>query len=337
MRVKINEIRKKCEQILIKSGVSSKATKIIFSDYLEGELLNKKSHGLSAFVNGVYDIERILESSKTEKIKITKDDAVFTLIDGQGQAGQLVAEMARKILIKKAKKFGIAMVGTYNTRAILRPGSQAEALAKHDLIALIFHNGGGPLVAPYGGIDPIISTDPIGFAVPTTGLPIVADMATSVRAYREIQLAKLLNKKLPNDAFINKKGEVTLNPDDAFAALPFGGYKGFALGILFEILTGPLVNSGFGLKNNSKDGKWKYRGALYLAIDPSKFVNLNKFKRENTALIKELKNSKKMAKYQEILIPGERAYRCKAKCLKQGWFDVDKTIIEKINKIYSEL
>ncbi|MFZ2189683.1 MAG: Ldh family oxidoreductase [Candidatus Magasanikiibacteriota bacterium] len=333
MKVKINEIRKTCENFLVsKCKMKKDIANIIFADFLEGELLGKKTHGLAAFVSGVYDINRLKNSSDPKKIIIKKNQKAYALIDGGKQAGQLVAQLAKKILIKKAKQFGIAMVGTYKTQAILRPGSQAEEIAKHNLIGIVFHNGGAPLVAPFGGIDPVISTDPIGFAIPTTCEPIVADMAISVKAWREVEFSKLLNKNLPLNSFLDKKGNIATDPDKAYSALPFGDYKGYILGILFEILTGSLVNSGFGIKN-FLNKKWKQRGALYLAIDPSKFVNLNKFKKENTQLIKELKKSRKRTTIKEILIPGERAYKNKAKCLKRGWLDVDKTVMEKINKL----
>lgn len=329
MKVKIANVKKICESFLISSGIQREAAKIIFADYLEGELLGKKTHGLAAFVSGVYDINRLKNSSHSSKIKIKKNSKAYSLIDGGEQAGQLVAEVAKKILIKKTKKYGIAMVGTYNTKAILRPGSQAYDIAKHNLLSIVIHNGGGPLVAPYGGIDPIMSTDPIGFAIPTLGLPIVADMAVSVKAWGEVVMARMLGTRLPAEAFLDKKGNITLNPNQAHSALPFGGYKGFNLGLLFEILSGPLVNSGFGFKNNVKD-KWKNRGALYLAIDPSKFVSIKKFKTENSELLKQLKKSPKRKGFREILIPGEKAYKNKELCLKRGWLDVDKKIVEKI-------
>ncbi len=332
MKVNINEIRKKCEKFLRKKGVPANAAKIIVDDYIEGELLGKKTHGLLAFAGGVYDETKTAKYCDDKKIRIIKNAGAFTLIDGGGQKGQLVAEKAKKILIKKAKKYGIATVGTFNSKSILRPGSQAESIAQKNLVGLVFHNGGGPLVPPYGGIDPIISTDPIGYAIPTAAGPIVADFAVSERAWGEVRLAKQLKKLLSNNAFLNKQGQITRNPDEAYSALPFGGYKGFCVGLLSEILTGALVGNEQGLKND----KIGIRGALYIAIDPSKFVNLQKFKKENTRLINELKKSKKLPWIKEILVPGERAYKHKALCLKRGWFDVDKKIVGKLNNLFKQ-
>lgn len=332
MHVNINEIREKCENFLVKTGVGKSEAKIIVDDYIEGELLGKKTHGLLAFVGGVYDTQKIKRQSNRKKIKVTKDTGVYAMINGGKQKGQLVAEKAVELVIKKAKKYGIAMVGTFNSGSILRPGSQAEKIAQKNLMGLIFHNGGGPLVPPYGGIDPIISTDPIGYAIPTLKQPLVADFAISERAWGEIRIAKELKCSLPIGCFLNKKGQITISPNDAYSALPFGGYKGFCVGLLSEIFTGALVGNKQGLINN----KVGVRGALYVAIDPSKFVNLQKFKRENSRLVNELKKSRKLSGIKEILLPGERAYRNKALCLKRGWFDVDKKIVDKFNNLFKQ-
>jgi len=332
MRINIQEIRKRCERFLVKTGVGKTEAKIIVDDYVEGELLGKKTHGLLAFAGGVYDINKTAKQSDRKKIKIIKDVGAYAMIDGGRQKGQLVAEKAIELVIKKAKKYGIAMVGTFNSGSILRPGSQAEKIAKKNLIGLVFHNGGGPLVPPYGGIDPVISTDPIGYAIPTLKHPIVADFAVSERAWGETRIAKELKHLLPINCFLNRSGQIVRNPDDAYSALPFGGYKGFCVGLLSEILTGALVNNEQGLKNKKID----IRGALYIAIDPSKFINLNKFKKDNSRLVKELKQSRRRTGFKEILLPGERAYQNKAHCLKHGWFDMDKKIVEKLNHLLKQ-
>ncbi len=341
MKANIKEIRKKCEKIFTMRGVSLKNARIIVDDYVEGELLGKASHGLLAFVSGVYDVKELVNKTDETKIKIEKNNKTYALINGNEQAGQLVADIVHKLLVKKVKQYGIAIVGTYNTRNILRPGTHAEMLARKNLIGLVFHNGGGPLVAPFGGIDPIISTDPIGYAIPTTKLPIVADMAISERAWGEIGVSKLRKSNLSKNAFLDKQGNFTLDPDKAYSAVTFGEYKGYALGIFSEILSGSLVGSGIGLTklasqkkhHNKRQFDKTMRGALYLAIDPSIFVDINEFKKENTKLVNQLKKSRKRKGIKEIRVPGEYAYTRKKLCLKRGWFDVDKNIIYKIDAL----
>ena len=333
MKVYIKEIRKICEKYLISNRLKAKVAKIIVDDYIEGELLGKNTHGLWAFSKGCKNAIK----QRNKKIKVLVNRNNYALINGNHQSGQLVADQARALLVKKAQRFGIAMVGVRNAHSFLRPGTQAEYIARKDLIGLIFHNGGGALVPPFGGIDPVISTDPLGYAIPTAGHPLVLDMAISERAWGEVKIAQDIGtKKLPAHSFLDYKGNITTDPYKAYSALPFGGYKGFAIGLLMEVLSGSLVGGGVGLKKNGVDNTHygtAWRGTLFVAIDPSKFVNLNKFKRENSQLVKELKHSRKRPGVKEILMPGELAYRNKAKCLKRGWFEVDKKIIDKIYQL----
>ncbi|MFA6382061.1 MAG: Ldh family oxidoreductase [Candidatus Buchananbacteria bacterium] len=334
MKVKIKEIRRLCEVILIKRGLKPAEAKIVVADYLEGELLGKITHGLISF-SGV--IEKAGQT-KAKKILVSRKSNNFLLLNANGQIGQLVAGVATKAVIKMAKKTGIAMVGVYDSLPFLRPGSQAEKIAENDLIGLVLINGGGPTVVPPGGLDAILATNPIGFAIPTFGKPIVCDMAISKKAISEVKLAKLLGRDLPEDSFVDKKGEIIKDPDSFFAALPFGDYKGFNLGILFEILTGSLVNAEIGYKKkdigSSKDkyGK-KYRGALFIAINPSVFTSLKKFKQKNSQFIKEIKSVKRKKGIKEIVIPGKKAYQNKEIALRRGWLEVDKKIIEQIKKL----
>jgi len=332
MKVKIEELRKKLEKFLQKEGLALKDVKVIVDDYLEGELLGKKSHGLIAFLN----IKRSLRVKK-KTFKILKNLPALTVIDGRGDFGQLVAEEAIKQTVKKAKKLGVAFAGANNFLPFLRPGSQAEKFARKNLIGIVINNGGGPLITPPGGREKVFSTNPIGFAIPTTNKPIVADMAISKRAWGEVRVAKKLSHKLPKDSYIDKFGKVTLDPDLAFAALPFGDYKGFNLGILTEVLTGILVGAGYGHKKNfyGKDAIKAYRGAIFLAIDPQKFYGIRKFKKDNTALVQFIKGVKRIKGAKEIYIPGERAYGNKEKVLKKDWLEVDSKVMADLEKLIS--
>jgi len=338
MKVSIAEARSVVEKIFQKNGLTKRQAEIVADDYIEGELLGKTSHGLSAMVTGVYGAQFISISKKSIQVECHKN--AYARINGNQNPGQLVADKARALVVKKAKKYGIGMVGTHNTLSFLRPGSQAEYISRYDLIAIIIHNGGEPLVAPHGGVDPLLSTTPIGFAIPTASLPIVADFATSEKAWGAVRLARAGIKKLPENAFLDRIGNSTIDVKNVFSALPFGGIKGFSLGILFEILTGSLVGSPMGVHKKFIQGRGKdrstsdvYRGAIYIAIDPSKFVNIKKFKKENSMLVNELKSSRKMKGVKEIILPGEKAYALKEKHVKQGWFDVDDGVWEKIREL----
>ena len=117
MKVSIKEIKKLLTNTLLKNGVDRNDVKLIMEDYLEGELLGKVSHGLMAFPSIVKKA-----SSMKKKIKIVKQTSSYAFIDGQGYFGQVAANKAIELAIKKAKKNGIAMVGMNNIVAFLTKG-----------------------------------------------------------------------------------------------------------------------------------------------------------------------------------------------------------------------
>ena len=316
------------EGILAKHGLSKKDAEIIAEDYLLGEKEGKKSHGLMAFPPMIEKIGTL----KRGKIIVEKEGPSYALINGNENFGQLVGEKARKIAVKKAKKNGVAIIGAHNMLTFLRPGAQAEKIQEEGLIGIVVNNGGLEAIAPTGSIDAVLATNPVGFGIPTDETPIIADFATSKRAWGEVRVAKAEKRNLPENTFMDADGNFTTKPEKAESVAPFGDYKGYAIALLVEILTGSLVNMQMGIKR--KDGHHQnLRGAIFIVIDPKKFTGLDKFKKANSALARQIKNSRKAKNVDEILVPGERAMKRKKKTERLGYFDIDDELYEKIRNL----
>jgi len=322
-KIKIAEIQNLLDLVLIRNGLTQKDAKIVSEDFVAGELSGHKSHGLMAFPSLILK-KRI---KKNAKIKIEKDGSVYSLINGGGSLGQVAAVNARELVVKKAKKYGIAIVGCYNTTAFLRPGYQAQKIAEKKLIGIVAINGGKAAITPIGSIKAIFGTNPIGFAIPTKDYPIVADFATAKKAWGEMRLAKFFGHKLPPETFLDKKGKFTLSPELVESIIPFGGHKGYALALLVEILTGSLVKMPMGNKSGN------LRGSLFVAIDPSKFTAYNNFIAKNTKLIKQIKNLKKEKGVKEIIIPGDRSYKNRKTIEQRGYFEIDEKVYRTIKSL----
>lgn len=196
------------------------------------------------------------------------------------------------------------------------------------MIGLCFNYGGGPLLAPTGAREAILSTNPIGIGIPHKPYPIVIDMATSTRAFYYVRLAKALGKKISKEWGIDKFGRPTTDPEKLVAVLPFGGYKGYILALALEILTGPLVRTKVGKSTKL------VRGFLFIVINPLVFTSGSEFNKDVNKLIKDVKNARKIKGVKEIMIPGEHAYYNEQKNLKRGYLDIDKSIIETIYKLW---
>jgi LDH2 family malate/lactate/ureidoglycolate dehydrogenase len=323
MKIKIEEIRKLLEQKLRKINFTSREARVIADEYVRGQAQGKHSHGIFTFIHQYKD----LRTQKRSHFRMVKDKSAYAYISGNKDVGQVVADYAINLAIKKAKKTGIAMVGGGNIRPFLRPGTYADAAARKGMIGLCFNYGGAPLMAPTGAREAILSTNPIGVGIPRKPYPIVIDMATSVKAFYHVRLAKTLGKKINKDWGIDKFGRPTSDPKKLVAVLPFGGYKGYVLALALEILTGPLVRTKVGKSTK------KLRGFLFIVIDPLAFTSRKEFDKDVNKLIKDVKSARKIKGVKEIIIPGEHAHYTEQKNLKRGYLEIDKKIIDSINAL----
>jgi len=323
MKIKVKDIQKLLEQKLAKIDFKPKEAKAIACEYISGELKGKSSHGIFGFIRAYKKLKR----DKRGHFKITKNKPAYAYIEGNKDVGQIVADYAINLAIKKAKRTGIAMVGGGNIQAFLRPGTWAEAAARKNMIGLCFNYGGGPLMAPTGAREPVISTNPIGISIPFKPYPFVIDMAVSERAFYHVRLARELGKKINKDWGIDRFGKPTTDPNKLIAVSPFGGYKGYALGLALEILTGPLVRTKVGRSTKN------LRGFLFIVINPLTFTSRKEFNQDVKKLIKDVKTARKKKGAKEILIPGERAYQTEQKRMKSGYLEIDDSIIKSIEKL----
>lgn len=324
MRIKITEIKKLCIDVLLKSGLNNEDSETVVEEYLYAELTGKKSHGFASFPK--FAVEKIKKRNDTWKIE--KQEDTYALINANGNLCQLVGKFSMELVMKKAKEKGIALVGMNNMQSYLMPGYYAKMAADKNMIGIVIDNSRSR-VAPYGGTEPKLGTNPIGLAIPTNNTAFVLDMATSTRAMGEVRLAKKLQKLLPEGMALDNEGNPTKNPNQANTLTAFGGYKGYGLCLAIEILAGSFIRAKMGSKiEGSLD-----RGFLFLVINPEIFVDITTFKNEVSELIDEIKSSKKANGFNEILIPGEKASILMKENLKKGYLDIDDKIFEDIKNL----
>ncbi len=323
MKIKIEELKKICIEVLTKKGLSKDDALIIFNEYLDGELRGRECHGFSAFKK--FGAKLIDFEGEPE---IIKEADGYLYIDGKKNLGQIVCNKFVPKLIEKAKKSGIAMMGIYNMHSYLMPGTYARMMAENDMVGFVFNYGGAPRIAPAGSIDPIFATNPIAVGIPNKDFPIVIDMATSKIAMGKVRLAEKLGKKLPEDIAIDKDGQPTTDPTEAMngALFPFDGkdgYKGSALALMVEVLS----------KTMFKVKPKKTRGFLFICFNPTVFQPIEEFEEDVANLVKEIKNSRKREGVEEIFVPGERSERLKQENSKKDYLDLDEKIINDIKEL----
>lgn len=323
MKVKIGELKNLIEKILASKYYDRSQASTIGEVLLYAELIGKNTQGILKLMGS----EPIQNIKPGKKPSIVKDTKVSALIDGGGNPGILVSQMAVDILIQKCEEHGIAIVGTNNTFSGTGTiGFYAQKIARKDFIGIIMSGSSGG-VAPFGGIDPLFGTNPIAFGFPTEAEPLVFDMATSAITWYGLVRAKALGLKIPDGIAMDVDGVITSDPAEAMkgAVLPFDkNYKGSGLSMMIELLTGPLTGALFCDVNSTN---W---GNVFIAIDPDILVGRDVFKKNSSSLIQKVKSSRKQKGVKEILVPGERALRKKQEVEHSGEVEIE-------DKLYKEL
>jgi LDH2 family malate/lactate/ureidoglycolate dehydrogenase len=155
-------------------------------------------------------------------------------------------------------------------------------------------------VAPYGGIDPILGTNPLAFGFPADPFPIIVDASTSAVSNAQVEMARLLGGALPPDVAVDRGGHVTADPLEAQAGalLPSALHKGYGLALAVQILGlmvgGDSVPAGLG-----------NQGILLVVLDPEMFILREEFEVRLHELVARLKSSRPAGGVDEVLIPGE--------------------------------
>jgi LDH2 family malate/lactate/ureidoglycolate dehydrogenase len=165
-------------------------------------------------------------------MEIVRESDAALYIDAHREFGVLVGRRATDLLIPKAAEQGVSMAFIRDMRHWLRPSTIAEYLARRGLVGVVVNTGGPRMVAPPGGVETVIGTNPIDIGIPAGDEPVVADMATSKRAWGAVREARRAGESLQRKSFYDSDGNYAIDPDDAYSAVPMGDSKGFALGLL---------------------------------------------------------------------------------------------------------
>ncbi|MEL6269685.1 MAG: Ldh family oxidoreductase [Chloroflexota bacterium] len=238
--------------------------------------------------------------------EIVKESPALALIDAHNGLGSPAAQKAMDVAIEKAK---ISGVGTAVVRNSTHYGSSAvparRALA-HDCIGIAFTNA-GPEMAPWGGVDGRVGTNPWGIVAPTGGdFPVVLDIAITTAGKGMMRWYEREGKKMPLDWATTPDGHETDDPSAAMAGalLGIGGHKGYGLAMLTDVLTGVIAGGGFGMTPYADNAKQDV-SHTFIALDIAWFMPVDEFKSRMDAFIAEIKTSRTRPGFDEILVPGE--------------------------------
>jgi uncharacterized oxidoreductase len=234
------------------------------------------------------------------------DSDAIAIVDGNRGFGQVTGQWATNLGIAKAAKTGIAMVGLRNCGHLGRLGDWAEMAAAAGQVSLHFLNtSGAPRVAPYGGSDRRLSTNPLAIGMPVDGAdPVILDITTSTVAEGKLMVAMNKGEEVPAGWIIDKAGNPTTDPKDFYdggALLTIGAHKGSGLSILTDLLAGAVTTG----RSSDPDDPILRNNMLSIYIAPALYDAGGGVLREARRLVDWVKASPPATPGQPVLAPGE--------------------------------
>lgn len=331
MKITKDEEMALVKEILTKLGVSKQDSELVAEATVDADLKGFTSHGLGRFPQYLIGIE-YGNINLDGDIVIEKETPAIALINGNDGFGQAVSYKAMEIAVEKAKDVGIGCVGVHNSNHFGVTGFYSDLAMRNGCIGFVIANT-EPAIAPLGAKTKLLGTNPIAMGIPSDTY-IALDMATSTTARGKILEAKRKGLEIPDGWALDKDGNPTNDPDAALegSILPFGGVKGYLIAFMIELLTGPLVNAswGSGVTGTADPTKDCTKGDLFIAIDPSKFVEPEKFKKETEAFCQEVRDM------GNTFIPGDLEIKKIADAEKNG-VEIDPKLYKQLKEICDDL
>ena len=275
------------------------------------------------------------------RVRIEREAAGMALVDGDNGMGHVVMSFAAKTAIEKAKTAGAAWVGVNRSNHAGPASLYAAMPLEEDMIGLYLAVGNANHMAPWGGVDLLLSTNPIAVAVPGSEGPIVLDMATSVAAYGKVKTAGQRGETLPEGWMIDHQGRPLTDPKRAEGGLlvPIGGYKGYGLALVIGLLAGSLNAAAMGSETidfNADDTTPTNTGHAIVAISIAAFGEVSDFKRRVDKLVREIRRSKRMPGVDRVWLPGEQS-RAKLEERSQLGIPIPEALRAGLDKLAAEL
>ncbi|WP_434444263.1 Ldh family oxidoreductase [Lentzea sp. E54] len=319
MHVPIDEVRQLMAAVCTGAGMSEVESGAVVDHYLDGELRGKTSHGVAKFC-----FESQFFATRAGRPFVVEDFGAVAVVDGNREVGPLSVGFAVDIVIEKARRFGIGLVGMNNTQRHGALGYWTRRIAEQGQLGVVMNTSTADSTV-VGATRPFLGVNPLSFAFPAEGGAIVADLSTTVAPMGRLWEARRGNGGLENGQFVDANGSFTTDPEEAVAAVIFGGHKGFALSLLVQLLTGSV----FGFPMGERIESLLDTGYAFIAVDPSFGGERKTFVDENSALVRALA-SVPMQDGGTLRLFGRESDAVKATALADGRIHLGTGVFERL-------
>lgn len=288
---------------------------------LHASLRGVDSHGIRLFPHYIAGVEggRI---NPDPKYKFERTAYSTGRFDADHTFGHAAGFEAMHKAMDLAKEAGAGLVAVYNSSHNGAMTYFAHEAAKNDFIGLAFTHADSLINTP-GSTRAFFGTNPVCMAVPCEGEePFCYDSAPSFITWNRVRQYREEDKEVPPGYTVDAEGNETLNPHEATQLFPIGGYKGFGLAMMVDILCGLLTGMPVGrdISNMFKDpiSQKRFLGQFYMAIRIDTFQPLDLFKKRTKKLMDDIRNEPQKSPPMPVMSPGDPEKRAFSERMRSG-------------------
>jgi LDH2 family malate/lactate/ureidoglycolate dehydrogenase len=326
---------------LVACGVPDTEAATAAKAMIEADITGFDAHGIFRLGMYVAGLKSGRVNAKAN-IKPLQRSPSTALVDGDNGIGHLVMTYAANLAVELARASGVGWVGVRRSNHSGAGSTYVSIPVAHGMAGIYTAVSSSNFMAPWGGAEPLLGTNPIAMAIPAgEEPPVVLDIATSVVAFGTIRNHKLQNKPMPEGWMVDPEtGESVTDPNQGGHALllPMAGYKGAGLSLMFGLLAGTLNGAFFGrdvVDFNDHQDAVTNTGQFILALDPARFQPIASFKAEMDRQSRSLRASK-MTPGQSARLPGDMRAQRRADRLANGVALTD-VLLKQLDTLAAEL
>jgi L-2-hydroxycarboxylate dehydrogenase (NAD+) len=295
LRVSLDEARELSARVFLKHGYSEADALATSEEIVEAE-------GRGRWLHGLEEVPDLVTWASSTPPELVRESACAAYVLGRETNGPLLARYSMDLAVRKARDAGIGIVGVKSDHATFcTVGFNVRRAARTGYVALSW-SAAGARVAAWGGIDPVLGTNPLAIGIPTESAPLVLDMGLTEVTSREIRRARAYGYEIPVGVAVDASGAPTSSAREAWdgAMLAFGGHRGSGLGVAIELLGGPFLGAA------TRRGDGSERGMVFVAMRPDLFVSIDDYLSGVTEVVDRIARSRTRHDQTAVLLPGQR-------------------------------
>jgi LDH2 family malate/lactate/ureidoglycolate dehydrogenase len=317
-------------QILEALGLPETDASLVADSLVVADLWGHQSHGVLRLPWYAARLRSGAMRAVSQPETLT-DTGPLALWDGHDGVGQVLTAAATDDAVRRAHVHGIGAVLVRNSGHFGTAAYFTRRAARQGCVAILTTNA-SPAMAPWGGREKVVGTNPWSIAAPYDNTEVVTDIANTAVARGKIYLAAQRGEPIPDGWALDASGVAT---NDAAAAIdgfvqPMAGHKGYAISLMMDVLSGVLTGSAFG-----RDVRGPYQptgrsgcGHLVIAISIAAVTEPAEFEARLRRLIDDIHAVPAAPGSPGVVVPGELEDRAEGQHRRDGLVLPARTVAE---------